>query len=225
MTPIPSKPRSSASVALERLRELIFSGELGAGTDHLESELAESLGMSRTPVREALLVLEGQGLVDVRPRKGVRVKCLSPADMAEIYDVLTALESLAAANAARANWAGEDLKALANCVDQMDDALKANDRYAWAAADDMFHAELLRLGGNSRVRSIVGVMSDQVKRARMVTLHMRPEPIQSNQDHRALLGHIRNGDAVAAETLHRKHRERAKALLIELLEKHHLNRL
>lgn len=220
-----SKPKSSSTMALEQLRTLIFTGQLGAGTDHLENELAERLGMSRTPVREALLVLEGQGLVEVRPRKGVRIRTLSPADMEEVYDVLTALESLAAANAARAEYGEDTLTLLTHSIDQMDDALAHEDRDAWAVADDSFHAELVRLGGNSRVQAIVEMMSDQVRRARLVTLHMRPLPLDSNKDHRALLGLIRKGDAEGAEALHHRHRSRAKMLLIALLKKHHLNRL
>jgi len=65
-----AKVLSNTQRAVEELRALIFSGELGAGTDHLESELADLLGMSRTPIREAALILEAQGLVEMRTRKG-----------------------------------------------------------------------------------------------------------------------------------------------------------
>jgi DNA-binding GntR family transcriptional regulator len=91
MNAFPPKSQPNSSIAVTQLRDLIFSGKLGAGTDHLESELAQALGMSRTPVREAVLMLEAQGLLEVRPRKGVRIKPVSPSDMAEIYDVLTEL--------------------------------------------------------------------------------------------------------------------------------------
>ncbi len=224
MTSAP-KTQSSSAAAVEQLRSQIFTGKLGAGTDHLESELAEALGMSRTPVREALLVLEGQGLVDVRPRKGVRIKPLSPADMTEIYDILTELESLAAANAARAGYSDTELSRLSVTVDEMDRALRQNDLDAWAQADDAFHHELVRLGNNSRVQSIVGMLSDQVRRARLVTLHMRPLPTRSNEDHRKLLAAIRQGDAKTAHRMHHVHRTAAKEMLIQLLRKHHLNSL
>ncbi|MEM7471756.1 MAG: GntR family transcriptional regulator [Pseudomonadota bacterium] len=225
MTAQDTRTRSSSSQALERLRELIFSGQLGAGSDHLESELAESLGMSRTPVREALLVLEGQGLVDVRPRKGVRIRPLSPTDMAEIYDILTELESLAAANAAEAGYDRAALEPLEQIINQMEMALEQNDRGAWARADDAFHAELVRLGGNSRIEGIAQMMSDQVRRARLVTLHMRPVPTRSNEDHRAVLTAIRKGDADTAARVHHAHRSAAKKVIVELLETHHLNSL
>jgi len=78
----PPKPQHHTAQAVARLRQMVFSGELAAGTDHLESELATQLGMSRTPVREALLTLQAQGLIEVRPRRGVRVRPISPTDMA-----------------------------------------------------------------------------------------------------------------------------------------------
>jgi len=193
---------SNTAIAIEKLRSLIFSGQLGAGTDHLESELAARLGMSRTPVREALLRLEAQGLLEVRPRKGVRITSLSPHDMAEVYDVLTELESLAAANAAQAGLTDVELAGLSDAV-----------RETWAAADDAFHTELVRLGGNQRLQRIAEMMSDQVRRARLVTLYMRPEPSASNND------------PDRARMVHRTHRIAAKDTLIALLERHHLSNL
>ncbi len=216
---------SNTALAVDRLRELIFTGALAAGSDHLESELAEQLGLSRTPVREALLVLESQGLVTVRPRKGVRIKPVSPKDMAEIYDVLTELESLAARRAAEAGHDRQALEPLAHSIKAMDHALSNNDRAAWAEADDQFHAELVRLGQNARIEAIVQMMADQVRRARLVTLYMRPAPLQSNNDHRQVLDAIASGAADKAAKLHRAHREAAKATLIALLETHHLNHL
>ncbi|MBU0781554.1 MAG: GntR family transcriptional regulator, partial [Alphaproteobacteria bacterium] len=103
---------SSTQRAVQSLRELIFCGELPAGSDHLEAELAERFGMSRTPVREAALVLESQGLVEMRPRKGIRILPVSADDMREIYDVLTELESFAAQQAALQGYQASDLKKL-----------------------------------------------------------------------------------------------------------------
>ncbi len=216
---------SNTALAVDRLRHLVFTGALAAGSDHLEGELAAQLGLSRTPVREALLVLESQGLVEVRPRKGVRITPVSPKDMAEIYDVLTELESLAARRAAEAGYDDAALDVLAETIDAMDRALREDDRHAWAKADDQFHTELVRLGQNARIEAIVQLMADQVRRARLVTLYMRPAPVQSNEDHRRVLRAIASGAPDKAATLHRAHREAAKATLISLLETHHLNHL
>lgn len=219
------KPLSNTQRAVNELRRLIFTGELPAGSDHLESELADRLGMSRTPVREAALTLESQGLLELRARKGVRILSVSPEDMREIYDVLTELESLAAEQAAEKNYASVDLAGLEDAITDMEAALSTNDLEAWADADDRFHSELVRLGGNSRITTIVSMLNDQVRRARTTTLYMRPLPSRSNEDHRGVFEAIRRGDAAAARRIHRAHRQQAKQMLIELLERHRLRKL
>jgi DNA-binding GntR family transcriptional regulator len=216
------KSVSSSQRALLELREKIFAGELAAGSDHLESELAEQLSMSRTPVREAVLMLESQGLLELRPRKGVRIVPLAPEDMAEIYDVLTELESLSAERAALAGHDEDELKGLARAIDDMDVAIAASDLEAWAEADDRFHSELVRLGGNSRVIGIVHMMSDQVRRAKSTTLFMRPVPTKSNLDHRKVYQAIKDGDAQVARQTHSDHRRDAKKIIVDLLQRHRL---
>jgi DNA-binding GntR family transcriptional regulator len=211
--------------AADEMRRLIFSGDLAAGSDHLETELAERFGMSRTPVREAALILKAQGLVSVRPRRGVRILPVSPDDMAEIYDVLTELESHAAGRAAAAGHSEAELSGMARAIDDMDAAVAAQNREAWAEADDRFHSELVRLGRNRRIETIVAMMSDQVRRARSLTLYLRPLPQGSNDDHRAVLEAIRKGSAYTAQSIHRAHRERAKEMLISLLRSHRLNQV
>jgi DNA-binding GntR family transcriptional regulator len=219
------RPPSNTQRALSQLRSLIFQGELPAGSDHLEAELADRFGMSRTPVREAALIAESQGLVELRPRKGVRIMPVSPDDMREIYDVLTELESLAAEQAAQQGYSTADLAELAASIDDMDRAIDSVQLVAWAEADDRFHTELVRLGRNSRSEAIVGMMRDQVRRARAMTLFMRPMPTQSNEDHRNVLKAIAKGDAEAARRIHKAHRQQAKQMLLELLKRHSLSRV
>jgi len=220
-----TRPMSQSRRAMERLRDLILDGELAAGTDHLETELALRLGMSRTPVREAALMLEAQSLLEVRPRKGVRILSVSVEDMHEIYEVLTELESLAARRAAQANYSVEQLTALATGIAKMNASLARKDREGWAVADEAFHDELVRLGGNVRIRAIVANFNDQVRRARAMTLYMRPLPEQSNADHQALYDAIARGDADRAHDIHWQHRTQARLLLTGLLERHGLKRV
>lgn len=210
---------SNTDFAIQKLREMIFSGELAAGSDHLETELARKLDVSRTPIREAVLLLSSQGLLTVRPRKGVRIASISVSDMQEIYQILTELESLSAYLAAKKNYKKNELIDLASAIDAMDHALNRSDREAWAIADDKFHGTLLELGGNSRVLRIVGMMADQIRRARSITLHIRPLPLKSNDDHRAVYEAILQGNAEAARTLHHEHRQYAGAMLVTFLEK------
>ena len=218
-----SDSQSNTQRAVAELREMIFQGALSPGSDHLEVELAAKLGMSRTPIREAALTLEAQGLVALRPRRGMRILPLSAEDMAEIYDVMTELESLAAEKAALKSYTADDLTPLAKSIDAMDAALAASDRDAWAQADGCFHQELVRLGGNARIMAIVTMMEDQIRRAKTVTLYMRPLPTASNIDHRAVFDAIAKGDGQAARRIHHAHRKKARDVLVSLLEKHRLH--
>ncbi|NOE27856.1 FCD domain-containing protein [Ruegeria sp. HKCCD6157] len=220
-----AKTLSNTQRAVRDLRRMILSGELAAGTDHLESELAETLGMSRTPIREAALMLESKGLLEMRPRKGVRILPVSSDDMREIYDILTELESLAAQRAAEAGYSEDELAVLAGSIAKMDQAIEAEDLEAWAEADELFHQELVRLGGNKRVEAIVAMMSDQVRRARATTLFIRPLPVKSNEDHRVVFQAISEGRPDVARERHREHRLQAKTMLCGILEKHRLNSL
>ncbi len=212
--------QSQTDRAVAVLKEKILANELLPGSNHLESELAEMLDMSRTPVREALLVLEAQGLVEIRPRRGIRILPLSAQDMKEIYQLLTELESLAAAEVAAKGLSKKELAGLETCLERMETALKKQDRVAWAEADDQFHRKLVDLAGNRRLKQAVQMFWDQAHRARLVTLHMRPAPHRSNQDHRALLRAIARGDVDAARKLHREHRIGACELIVSLLSKH-----
>lgn len=213
------KTASNTQRAVMILREMIIDNRLASGSNHLESELAEMLGMSRTPIREATLILQAQGLVEVKPRHGVRVLSLSPKDMAEIYDILTELESLAAELAARNDHPANAFKAAEQAIQDMDDALEKDDLERWAVSDEAFHTELVILSKNSRIRHILKMYGDQVRRARKLTLRLRPRPIKSNDDHRNVLKAIKAGDAVLARKLHRHHRIQAKEMLVDLLEK------
>lgn len=206
-------------MALTKLRQMVFNGELSPGSNHYEADLASQLGMSRTPVREAALTMQAQGLVAVQPRRGVRILPVTAEDMTDIYEVLCELESLASARAAKKGYDKDDLRVAQVCIIDMDTALANEDLMAWAEADDRFHDELVRLGGNARVMEVVSRYKDQVRRARMMTLPMRPPPFQSNDDHRAVLSAIEHGDAEKARALHRAHREESSALLIGLIRK------
>nr|WP_286193842.1 FCD domain-containing protein [Tropicibacter sp. R16_0] len=145
--------------------------------------------------------------------------------MREIYDILTELESLAAQRAAEAGYSEDELAVLAGSIAKMDQAIEAEDLEAWAEADELFHQELVRLGGNKRVEAIVAMMSDQVRRARATTLFIRPLPVKSNEDHRVVFQAISEGRPDIARERHREHRLQAKAMLCGILEKHRLTSL
>lgn len=211
--------KSNTQTAVDALRELIFSGALPPGSNHLETDLASQLGMSRTPIHEAALMLEAQGLLAIQPRRGLHVLGLSIEDMREIYDVLTELESLAAARAAQANHPKEALTLLKESIATMERAMLREDREVWAAADEVFHTELVRLSGNRHLEDMVSRSLDQVRRARNLTLHLRPLPTGSTADHKVVVEAIARGDAETARRCHSAHRARARDTMTELLSR------
>ena len=214
-----------ADAAYAQLKLAILSNDLPAGFQAMEPELALRAGVSRTTIREALIRLASEGLVEMIPRRGARVLPLRADDMREIYQVFTALEPEAAASVAASKPNAKDLEPLVKATEVMEQALKDSDLDAWAAADDLFHRTLLDMNGNKRIGQFVSSLLDQVHRARMVTLRMRDVPTRSTAEHRELLGFLRSGDAENARRCFRGHRERAASELLSILEKYKLAQL
>jgi DNA-binding GntR family transcriptional regulator len=211
---------SLAEQVYRELKRQILDNEIPASTVMLEEEIAELLSVSRTPVREATVRLAEEGIVEVRPRHGMRVLPVSAEDMRHIYDVLTALESEAARLVAEQGLPPSELSALKEAVEEMDAALKEDDLPRWAAADAHFHRRLLDNCPNPRLRNLVYQFWDQAHRARMVTLRLRPKPTASNHDHRALVKAIENADSEGARAIHRAHRVRHGQILVDILKTH-----
>lgn len=214
-----------ADKAYHELRARILDNSMPSGEQYTEEELAALLNMSRTPTREAMLRLASEGLVEVRPRHGMRVKPVSMADMRDIYEVLTALESTAAALAAARTDQGDSVKLMRAAIRDMDTALEGNDLKSWAEADARFHALLVDAAGNSRLTGLVQTYVGQSHRVRMLTLRLRPKPVLSNRDHANVVDAVEAHDARRAHEIHYAHRERSGRMLVELLEKHGLTQL
>lgn len=208
--------------AYQAIRRRILDNVYPPGYRALESELAANLGISRTPVREALVRLANESLVEVVPRHGMRVLPVLPADMREIYLVLTALESAAAELLARRRPTDRELRPLVEATHAMAAALEADDLDAWATADERFHHGLIELTGNRTLGEAVRRLDDRVHRARMFSLRLRPKPARSTQEHMAMLERIRAGDSQGAVDINRAHRERASRELLAIFEHYRL---
>lgn len=206
-----------SATAYVAMRRNILDNLWTVGFQATEAEISEMLGMSRTPVREALMRLQQEGLIKVTPRHGMRVLPVSPDDMRQIYQILTSLEATAAELVAARRLDAEALRPLKLATEAMDKALEIDDLDAWARADEQFHTHLLDLCGNEMLRAVVLNFWDRAHRARMVTLRIRPKPVRSTKEHTALVSALRKGDAERAGALQRAHRERAGEELLGLL--------
>ncbi len=215
----------NADRAYVDIKRRILDNEMPAGFQILEQELAQLLDMSRTPVREAMIRLAEEGMVEIRPRHGMRVLPVSAADMREIYQILIALEASAAELVAERGLSEDQLDRLRSAVSEMNSALVDARLADWAAADERFHRLLVEYCGNGRLQALVGTFWDQSHRARMATLRLRPKPTESNTDHAALVEAIARRNPDAARRIHRQHRIRSGRMLVAILEEHGLNQL
>lgn len=201
------------------LKEAIRNNVFAPGYQGSEQEIASQLGMSRTPVHEAIIRLQEEGLVRVLPRRGVVVCAISPDDMQEIYELIIALETasaelLADKPAGERGLIAEELKAV-NA--EMEAALEADNLPDWAKADERFHQLLVERSGNGRIARAFHTVMDQSHRARMLTLRLRPKPTSSVREHRAIVEAVRKGDPQAAREAAKRHRVAARNQLLPLL--------
>jgi DNA-binding GntR family transcriptional regulator len=223
---IEREPRSSAW-AYARIKTKILDSELDPGSQVLEQAIAEDLGISRTPVREALVRLQQEGLLEIVPRHGVRISILAPSDMREIYDILVSLEPTAIELLTRRRPGAQELSTLIEACERMERALSQEppDLKMWAAADEMFHTNLAMLCGNKRLTGMIMTVWEQAHRARMFTLTLRETPWRSTTEHRAVVDAILQGDPIHARQLYEAHRRRGGEELMSIIERHGLQRL
>jgi DNA-binding GntR family transcriptional regulator len=205
--------------AYAALKEAIRDNVFPPGYQGSEQEIAIRLGMSRTPVHEAIIRLQEDGLVRVLSKRGVMVCPLAPEDVREIYDVIIAIESMAAELLAA--LPDSERRAVADELEKatlgMEQALRKADLLAWAAADDLFHRALVERCGNGRIRRIAQTVTDQAHRARMLTLKLRSKPTGSLAAHSRIISAIRKGKVADAHRHARDHRVAARDELIPLI--------
>lgn len=197
-----------ADAAYGEIKRRIMWNELQPGFSALEEELALQLGMSRTPVHEALVRLEQEGFVTLVPRRGMRVRVLDSADVDEIEEVLACLEVRAAERLAERRPGPAELAHLEAAVEAMDRALEAEDWTSWNDADFRFHRLLVDRCGNRHLAAAAQNLLDQAHRFRLLFTPVRERPVYSNVNHAAVLEAIRRGDPQTAADIHRAHKRR-----------------
>ncbi|HZZ13633.1 MAG TPA: GntR family transcriptional regulator [Paraburkholderia sp.] len=213
-------PREKSTDSVyQQLRAKILGNEFRPGMQLLERDLVDLFGVSRTPVREALVRLQKENLLQIIPRHGIRVRQVSLADIEEIYAVQTSLEATAAGIVAGATLRVKDLTPLDQACNAMERALTRNDTDAWAAADEAFHTQLLTLGGNPRLTQIVNECWDQIRRVRDLAMRLTTLAELPPSRHREIVAAIRAGDAPTAERLCRDYRACCLQFQIETLRR------
>jgi DNA-binding GntR family transcriptional regulator len=187
------------------LRGAVMSGELVPGTVYSAPSLAERFGVSATPVREAMLDLAKEGLVEVVPNKGFRVVRLSAADLDALTEIRALLEVPVVRRLAEGGADPAALAALRPLAEAIEDAARRRDFIAHVTYDLEFHLELLALGGNPRLVEIVRSLRQG---SRLYGLRGLPDDsavFASFHEHAELLDLVEARDADGAEALMRRH--------------------
>ncbi len=205
-----ARPLLVREATYEKLKRSLIEGVLNPGERLSEIELAERLGVSRTPVREALMRLAQEGLVELQPGRGAWVRELTPEEVREVYEVRAALEAEAARLAAeRATEA--DLDALIAAEEALR-RLPRTDVAAQTRADARFHARLVATSKNRELERLFHQLDAKLALARRFSSDENQSP-KTLAEHRAIVAAIRDRDPERAAAAARDHIERFKALV------------
>lgn len=199
----------------DRLRSAILAGELAPGTRLSVPELSRQLQVSRSPVREAVLLLVGEGLAVEHTRRGVEVARLELVDLLELYELRAAIESLAARHAAE-RMTSTDLTALRGVLDAQGAAATHNPRL-FRELDTRFHQIIVDCCGNSRLQRHARLLVREMVLARPLLLNDPHHLTRSHEEHRALERALRQRDGPTAEKAMSEHLTR----VLHAVKTHH----
>lgn len=203
-------------VVFQTLRQAILRGELKPGERLMEIHLAQKLGVSRTPVREAIRKLELEGLVLMIPRKGAVVAEITVSDLEDVLEVRLALEELAVKHACR-RITQEQLEEIGRLAEEFRITLNGDDVGACAQADMRFHEAIYEATGNNRLVQILNNLREQMYRYRIEYLKDRQSHGQLIREHGEILRALQERDVQGALAVTVKHIERQKEYIIRML--------
>lgn len=184
-------------VVFNTLRQAILRGELKPGERLMEIQLANKLGVSRTPIREAIRKLELEGLVLMIPRKGAEVAEITEKSLRDVLEVRKALEELAVQLACD-KITEEEILQLKRTAKEFAEALKADDVTKFAQADVKFHDVIYKATGNLRLIQLLNNLQEQMYRYRVEYLKRRDLHQKLLQEHQVIIEMIEKRDKAGA---------------------------
>ncbi len=204
-----------SDVAYRTLRDAIMQGLLDEGARLTDRRIAESLKLSRTPVREALQRLESEGFVRSVPRIGLVVAEVTPQDIEDVYVIRIALEGVAARLAAQ-HASTADITLLRQINEHLADATRKRDLPALQSLNKQFHEAIYEAARNPRLATLLNTLHDMVQRLKRSTLSVPERADEALKEHEMVIGAIQARDPERAESLAREHKEKAKLVRMAL---------
>jgi len=206
--------RPLREIVYEELKMQILKGQIVPGTRMMEVEMAEEMGVSRTPIREAIRKLEKEGLVTIEPRKGAYASQISTKDMVDILEVRQNMEGLAAYYAAL-RMTDEQKKQLAEISEAYNKAVIENNTPAMIKYDTEFHHLVVEGSGNKMLVNMVEQLQELVLRFRYLYYDDFKRAEKMPREHKVIYDAIFNGDTEKARRAADVHIDRLKKLVEE----------
>lgn len=200
----------------ETIRQAIIDGTFNPGERLMEIQLADEMGVSRTPIREAIRKLELEGFVVMIPRRGTYVADISIKDITEIYEIRTSLDVLAAGLAAE-RITDEELETLNRLLVEIGQHIADNDMEKIVEVDTAFHDVLYQASRNERLVSIINNLREQLTGIRGRSMSYPGRLIETMDEHRSLVDCIAARDVERAQEAARMHIENAEHTLMKSL--------
>ncbi|RDY26184.1 GntR family transcriptional regulator [Romboutsia weinsteinii] len=201
-------------VVFENLREAILEGKLKPGQRLMEVQLAEQLGVSRTPVREAIRKLELEGLVVMLPRKGAYVANMSLKDIMDVLEIRASLEGLAAYLAAE-RISEDDVKKLYKIAEEFKQSTMDTDIDTLLKKDVEFHECIFKATNNKRLHQLINSLWEQVYRFRVTYISDYDSSLSIVEEHKLIADAIAKGDSELAKKYATEHIEKAEQFMLE----------
>ena len=201
------------------LKKEIIKGSFEPGDKVLEGRIADQMGISRTPVREAIRELAAEGFVTLSPNQGVVVRSVSAESIREVLQIHSVLEGLAARLSCEV-INEEDLKELENYVNKMEKFANKRDSSAYSEVDLKFHELIVNTCRNKRLIQMRKNISDQAQRYRISSLSIPRRLKESLKEHQKILEAFKTKDPKKADSTSQKHIQNAlKNILVNVIEK------
>ena len=204
-------------LVFESLREAIINGKLRPGERMMEIQLAEEMGVSRTPVREAIRKLELEGLVVMVPRKGAYVAGLSLKDIVDVFEIRGALEGLAAELAAE-RITDVELDEMERYLVKIAEDIEGGDITKVVETDTDFHTLLYKASRNSRLSQIINNLREQIQRFRTTSLSYPGRMKSALEEHRKIVEALASRDGELARKIAQEHIENAENSMMGMIQ-------
>lgn len=208
------RPLTLRERIVDFIKDAVVTGRLKPGERVPEQEIAESFGISRTPIREAFRQLESEGFLTVVPRKGAVVSPITDKDVSEFYAIKSLLEGHAAKTAC-AKLTPKEIRKLESLNANMERCAEKGDVKGFFRLDNQFHDTFLKACGNEKLYSLIHHLVQQFERFRITAMSLPGRMQNSVKQHAEIIEAFKNNDDNLVENLVRANAERGRDVLVE----------